>query len=702
MESTSLATTKTSNTVDSTTGTIHLTSSRNDPVSTPKPHQAQLQKCRTKHSHAEIWQWTLTQRAVAPCRVEDIYSLQECDNAKPGSDPDYFWLGHVPCRFILIYGMVVGVNVYEKRILYTVDDGSGKIDCNLREGPNRRQDPKGISSPAKHRIASVSPTKQTVASSAKISSSAIMTLQPQPKPIAAVGDIVRVVGRVLRRHNSRLVNLDSLTICHNVTEEPRHWLSVLDLHEKWYHDPSTTPFVIPEPPKCAVVSSSKSTLQANVNERMQSAIIMPPPSSPVSPSKLSVASSAPSTPSSVASSSVSSHHSSKSPPRLRHPSRLHTRDLTANTFRIYVKHYMDNAPSEELRRAVHPLCHTPDSSDDDTWRGQEPGTPTKARQQSRYAEMTPKASRNPRVDETPKVRPMKRPAASHIPGNDSYCNMRGYALSHLRRVPELALLARRVVEAEHKRRAKDQRKKLKEETKPQTGPKLSKPHASCLPSTSYKPGTSAAVKSTSVALGKGNEGEPISAKMKRLFRYAIRQLYEEGSIVMWDGPIKPLPRPLMPIPQPSFTPNTSLPHVPASSTSNRLWKSSISTAGDSTVLTSISSISQSIFETDIGELSDPPPEEESYIPLTSPYLAKVIESAIKEIMSRPMHTASRSYKPKLPPPAGPTVLELVNHLHRRDERWARVGEWAVKQALEWGKEQGRIWCIGDGRWELCG
>jgi hypothetical protein len=39
--------------------------------------------------------------------------------SEAGTDPDFYWLGHIPCRFVLIYGMVVGVQVYEQRVVYT-------------------------------------------------------------------------------------------------------------------------------------------------------------------------------------------------------------------------------------------------------------------------------------------------------------------------------------------------------------------------------------------------------------------------------------------------------------------------------------------------------------------------------------------------------------------------------------------------------
>lgn len=34
-------------------------------------------------------------------------------------DPDFFWLGRVPCRSVMVYGIVVGVQQYEQRTVYS-------------------------------------------------------------------------------------------------------------------------------------------------------------------------------------------------------------------------------------------------------------------------------------------------------------------------------------------------------------------------------------------------------------------------------------------------------------------------------------------------------------------------------------------------------------------------------------------------------
>jgi hypothetical protein len=46
------------------------------------------------------------------------------------SDSDFFWLGRVPCRNVRLVGMVVGVQVFEKRVIYSSTYGLFKM-CSL-------------------------------------------------------------------------------------------------------------------------------------------------------------------------------------------------------------------------------------------------------------------------------------------------------------------------------------------------------------------------------------------------------------------------------------------------------------------------------------------------------------------------------------------------------------------------------------------
>lgn len=307
---------------------------------------------------------------------------------------------------------------------------------------------------------------------------------------------------------------------------------------------------------------------------------------------------------------------------------------------------------------------------------------SQARVTSQTCDSTPRPIRSRDVDLTPHAPVATRKSDEHA--TDPAAGLGGFSLSHLRRVPELALLAHRVVEAESKRRAKEERRKQKEQESKSQG-KLPASHKS---SSTFKPNAAMSAISTL--------GEPKAAKMKRLFRFAIRQLYEEGSIVMWDGPARAMP--LQPIPAPSFV---SAPAPQDAAKTSNMWKLSSSTAANTTAASAISSVSQAIgdAEDDEAELSDPPEDEDSYIPLTSAYLAPVVEKAITTILSRPPPTSREKLKG---PPPGPTPDEIVTHLRRRDERWARVGVWAVKDALKWSCEKGRVWCVGDNRWEVCG
>lgn len=251
----------------------------------------------------------------------------------------------------------------------------------------------------------------------------------------------------------------------------------------------------------------------------------------------------------------------------------------------------------------------------------------------------------------------------------------GFTLSHLRRVPELAFLAWRVVNEEGRRRAREERK---HNSAPQAGP-------------------SSASKAVSTSSARARPPEPRAKKMKRLFQFAIRQLYDEGSIVLWDGPVHPLPSPVP---------------APPLAALNPLWKADASTVSAMSAATTADGDTD-----DPGELSDPSPTEEAYLPLTPAVLAGIVERAIREWIAAAAARRQQQHRhqhrgrgpgvdPSAPlaplaPPPGPTPAEIVAWLHR-DARWARVGEWAVKDALEWGKAEGRVWCIGQGRWELCG
>ncbi|KAI0763019.1 hypothetical protein BD413DRAFT_495293 [Trametes elegans] len=181
--------------------------------------------------------------------------------------------------------------------------------------------------------------------------------------------------------------------------------------------------------------------------------------------------------------------------------------------------------------------------------------------------------------------------------------------------------------------------------------------------------------------------------------------------------------PVRPPPPPALDP------LIPSSFSSALWKANSSTgsmSASTSVPMSTSRSSRSFptydeWDDSDAPLSEPAPGEEAYVPLTPAYFARVLERAILRITAAAAAAAPadsgaaprRSLIDRLRaqdagmgagagPPPGPTAAELLAWLRSSDERWARVGLWSVEEALEWGRGQGRLWCVGKGRWEVCG
>ncbi|KAI0754434.1 hypothetical protein C8Q80DRAFT_1139061 [Daedaleopsis nitida] len=642
-----------------------------------------------KPSSTDILKWTFTKAAIAPCFVRDVFQMKESGTR----DMEYFWLGRIPCRTVHIIGLVVGVQVWEKRTVYTIDDGTAVIDCAIAHAQMKPTSPtkphNKATSPTKGPTKPGGPSFADYSLSARkapaIPTNTILKRKsneppPPPKPVASVGQSARIVGRVVSRYDSRLVLVDEISRCASYNDEASHCVNVAELHRTSYYPPDAMPpFVPPLPPKPNASASQ-----------------YPSSSRPSSPSKRGVTQE-PSTPASIRSAAPSTTTSpgtsvgTASPtsttgeepkvPRLRHPSRLHTRDLTANTFRIYVKHYMDNAPPPARTRRGH---HTRSESPSPTPRMSQRRTPEALTETDRTAvDSTPRPSRSFRlaVDRTPRAS-LGPSVESEDEDEDDLLEddgqMYGYTLSHLRRVPELGLLARRVIKADSHRRAKEERKKAKPR---ESG---SKPIPTAATPSSHKLGDS-----------------PTGPAVKRLFRQAIRTLFSEGDIVLWSGPVRPLPDPALE------------PTIPASCA---LWKANSSIAS---AMSSRSGISYEEWDDD-EVLSDPTPGEEAYVPLTPAYFSRVLEGAIRAVMAEtskagdatPKAKASRTgtslierlraHEKTVGPPPGPTKDELLAWLRNSDERWERVGEWTVEEGLMWGKREGRLWCVGKGRWEVCG
>ena len=79
-----------------------------------------------------------------------------------------------------------------------VDDGSGAIDCNLRHFTHRQLLHEKLQKDRQ-------PVKVQ-----HNQSSFPNGREPPPTPLARLGDIVRVTGRVLNRHDTRMINVERL------------------------------------------------------------------------------------------------------------------------------------------------------------------------------------------------------------------------------------------------------------------------------------------------------------------------------------------------------------------------------------------------------------------------------------------------------------------------------------------------------------
>ncbi|TRM61726.1 hypothetical protein BD626DRAFT_459265 [Schizophyllum amplum] len=535
----------------------------------------------TPYTHEEIWKWTLTADAVAPCYVKDVFKLEANDK----QNGDFFWLGGIPCRTVKLMGMLVGVQAYEKRIVYSVDDGTAVIDCVDRQPA--MQAPK------------------------------LSVLALEPLPIAGVGATVAVVGNVLPRQE-RQISVNSIQRCKQANEEPLHWLAVRELHRSSYS--SSTPFTIPQ---------TDTFTPSQV------------PSRPQTPASVASTSVAPSPTKSIASSAQSSPVKSliQSPVKLRRPSRLHTRDLTENTFRVYLKHFMDNAP---------PLSDASDSRDSGPF-----STPTK-RRRGEDLDLTPRPSRLASIENTPRRHQQHKTQAS-----DSHPT--GFTLSYLRRVPELRDLAKRTVKAEAKRRARAANEEARTST--QNSNTDSRPAKYTRPRTSTK-------------------DEPTSRRMKRLFQWALTALLNDGYIILWDGPAR------------------SCSSADIVADTSCLWRSSgttqgtaNTTAGTVDITASTLASTSALPATTDDELSDPDEREEAYTPLEPVILARAVEDAVAKLIARKRRAGAESHLLS-------TSKESIIALMQRDDRWRYLHGWQVEQALEVLVDEDVVYERTSARWSL--
>ncbi|THV07917.1 hypothetical protein K435DRAFT_959384 [Dendrothele bispora CBS 962.96] len=569
-------------------------------------------------SASDIWKWVLRSEAIAPCFVRDVFKMRRHEI----KDEEYYWIGNIPCRTIRIVGMIVGVQRFDKKVVYTIDDGTAVIDCIHKTQPA-----------AQIKNNDTKKTKVTI------------DIPELAKPIANIGALLQTVGRVQEFYESRQIIVESLEKCTSANEEPFHWRTVLSLHETKYS--SSAPFVIPASDSSAVLDNVVSGSEFGT------------PSSTI----MSTLSSSVATSSAAPSPTKSTASSQRSPNKLRHPSRLHSQDLTANTFRIYLKHYMDNPPS---------VSDDTDLSDQDDYGPL--SSPTKRQRTPLNRAVSSCHNTDPEATPRPSC-------ATYIPKSQSSQRikmmntmnppLRGFTLSYLRRVPELSDMARRVCKAETKRREREARKKAREAN--------SNKSQSRSRSQISQPSSKSTAASNSVVQDKENS---TSARIKRLFRWAILRLIEDGSIVIWPGPAYPCST------------------VPGNSIHNTLlWKYSSSSSSanstlnsDASLFSAASSRSSTTIPDDDEEIviSDPDSDEEAYVSLFPEYLAIEVEAAIRSMTARAQARSSSSLR---------TTKQGILSFLQRDDRWRKVGEWSVEEALEYLQDDGRA-VIDKGLWRL--
>jgi len=295
-----------------------------------------------------------------------------------------------------------------------------------------------------------------------------------------------------------------------------------------------------------------------------------------------------------------------------------------------------------------------------------PARPTKLPRLNSTDE-TPRSNRSQhQLESTPRPRIPQPNFGNSVASSSSHpqhsvsasdAGQRGFSLSYLRRVPELSLLASRVVQAVTRRRSREERKKLKEAGMLKSKTQVS----SVLPP------------------------DKVGPKMKRLFQWAIIQLLKEGCIVLWDGPVRKCS-------------NASI------ADTSRLWKStasSNSTFGGPSALfgstmtsdtTLFNKTHQDTYDDEEDDISDPSPEEEAYISLTPDFSADHVEAAIKVLSDRQLKMGK--------PYAGTTVQDILTFMRKDDDRWQYLGDWTVRDALDVLSKDGRIWRTGKDSWDV--
>ncbi|KAF8609659.1 hypothetical protein BDV93DRAFT_518438, partial [Ceratobasidium sp. AG-I] len=402
------------------------------------------------HTVDQVKSYVFRTDAIAPCCVSDVRSVRQASK-----DIEVYWLGTVPCRTIRLVGVLISATEYESRSIYLLDDGTGTINCLKMRSSQLK-------------------SEELAEGSAFYRSRAY-----------DIGDTVSVIGKIETYRETRQVYVASIQRCVSQDAESRHLLDVLEQHRTRY----SQPFVIPPLPSVPVTPRKhrRAESQSNYASSMASTPTTTAFSSPIkSPAK----------------------SPKKNRPRLRHPSRLRSKDLNENVFRIYVSHVLISTLSlPEASPADTTYSNSPSENIDNST-----PRPSRTRSVINVPDSTPKRAPRAQVDifgsPTPK-KPVAQYQLPSLPAETSGSGpVLGVTLSYLRRVQVLADLARRVVDqAAHERdkvlrhaekgaRAKYEASLVKPQPENKSGAERSKAGSTARSSKSSSRATSSAVSST--------------------------------------------------------------------------------------------------------------------------------------------------------------------------------------------------------------
>jgi hypothetical protein len=226
---------------------------------------------------------------------------------------------------------------------------------------------------------------------------------------------------------------------------------------------------------------------------------------------------------------------------------------------------------------------------------------------------------------------------------DNDAVMKGFTLSYLRRVPDLADLARRIVKQKSASHARSQ--------------------------------------SISARQSVSEYDALLSKNIKRLFQWTILALVQKGEMIVNEG---------------SSYPYSTLTALSGPEGEAKMpWKA---LKPDSKARSQSSSSSSRRRDNNEGALSEPDELEESYVPVTPEYIALELE----KVMGRLIHSVNaREYvDPEKKVAKTATKASIVKSL-KRDDRFQYLSEYAVDEALEFLRDDERAVEVERGHWTLC-